>query len=492
MTPHRTLTLAAFLLAAAPVVASAARVPATVGPVRIDAGQTPGQYGLEFRDHGAPELTRAPLLAGWTADGDLRTSRTGGVVLLGRYGWVFGGPAPLRMRALGWGVAPDSRFVSEVLSTGDGGFVTVGDLGRGNLDGFGPDTARRWSIPVPVVTDQAVPQPPVALAATDVMYAAGGQASVIDARTGQVTARLDPQPGQPVARPAVAPDGSARLVTDPGAVAVSAYRPDGTRRWVLSLGDANATAPSVGPDGTTYLGTWGSGQTRRGRIVAVSPDGVVLWSARTGLRPARPAIDATGVVWTVTSDGTALGINRTGTIVWRRTVGRSGGVTAPWAVAADAGGVRIWMPPNLVALAPRAQGASRVDVALRMQRQTIRLIAPPTRCFAPTGGRPKSCVTRTVAGGTAVVTTPVDGTARLEIRTASGTLITGLGPYRVLAGTNRIHFTGSDGRICDVYSPCRLPRGQYTLRARVPVSGGRAVWRSTSFTVTSYKGTPVD
>lgn len=95
-----------------------------------------------------------------------------------------------------------------------------------------------------------------------------------------------------------------------------ALHPDGTPLWSFDPGQPLSNAsPALGPDGTIYVGTPGSGAP--GHLYAVNPDGSEKWGIETLARPSSPVVGADGVVYAGSGDWnlTALGA-ADGTAAW--------------------------------------------------------------------------------------------------------------------------------------------------------------------------------
>ena len=91
----------------------------------------------------------------------------------------------------------------------------------------------------------------------------------------------------------------------------------------LATGDQNAS-PSIGADGTIYIGTVGC-STSSGTcyVYAINPDGTVKWKFKTdgyyGRVFTAPAVGPDGTVYAVGLDpATLYAINPTGTLKWNR------------------------------------------------------------------------------------------------------------------------------------------------------------------------------
>jgi parallel beta-helix repeat protein len=109
--------------------------------------------------------------------------------------------------------------------------------------------------------------------------------------------------------------GSDGTIYVPTHKVIYAVNPDGTIKWVYALGyHAIFVSPSIGPDGTIYLG--GSDKA----LYALNPDGTLKWKYATKTRVSgTPSIGADGTIYILNS-GYLIAINPDGTQKWNCTV----------------------------------------------------------------------------------------------------------------------------------------------------------------------------
>ncbi|MFN8469698.1 MAG: PQQ-binding-like beta-propeller repeat protein [Caldilineaceae bacterium] len=114
--------------------------------------------------------------------------------------------------------------------------------------------------------------------------------------------------------PALAPDGSTIYIVD-ASTTLFAYSAAGVLQWSYSLsvppiGTANDQSPSVGADGTIYVGSPDE------YLYAINPNGTLKWRFQTGsgIR-ATPAIGSDGTIY-VGSDG-LYAVNPSGVQKWK-------------------------------------------------------------------------------------------------------------------------------------------------------------------------------
>jgi len=98
--------------------------------------------------------------------------------------------------------------------------------------------------------------------------------------------------------PSVGPDGT--VYVGSGNNAVYAFNSNGSLKWTVSTSLGVRSAPAIGPDGTIYVGTGD------GNLYAIDPDSTVKWvvaagSQRQGL--ASPAVGADGTIYVGSLDG---------------------------------------------------------------------------------------------------------------------------------------------------------------------------------------------
>ncbi|MCC6831574.1 MAG: hypothetical protein IT200_09540 [Thermoleophilia bacterium] len=509
----RPLALAAACLLAVPAAASAAPAPqAAVGPARADHPALT-RMGLEVRDDGpAPRVVAVPKIRGVLA-GDapgrgtstgypLRQLPSGEVLLLGRSGWTFHGPDLAHLGSAEIRDDLEGRFALYGWRfTEDGGVVGSSGLYDGGIVGLGPGLENRWAIPLDPGSATPAPMGPVmALAAGNRLYVFGGAPAVLDARTGATLAPIDTLPDGETPTAAVpAPDGTARAVTAAAGttggrylvrrVAVHRADTDGNLPWSTDVAvgqgalGVEASVPSVGPDGTTYIGVATSNGISRwdGRIVAVGPDGAVRWDVPVGGMPSRPAIDASGNVWTGTTLGEVVTLSPGGVVTHRRTLSDP---KASVTVAAYGDGV-LAQGAVMVRLTARTATAARPAASVALAPR-ITLQRPPLRCVAPAAGHPRTCLYRIGAAPPLRVTAPADGTADVAIapvrtilvKNARGRLVP-LRPARrtgrVLAGPNLLDLWGftSLATVCRTGWGCVVRPGDYRVTVTLRTGAAR-------------------
>lgn len=501
--------LAAGCALSLPTIAAAApQVPALAGPARSDA-MALTRLGLEVRDDVAPHVVAVPATAGIVADDApgglsggpyvLRRLPRGDLFLMGKNAWTYRGPDALHLRSPRFRDDLGGRF-GIILggATSDGGFVGQSSQTSEALVGLGPALLERWSSPF----TPGEPPPiaaPYTVAPGDHVYAFGGTPSVVNGRTGAVIATIGALPAdESVSEPVAAPDGGARVVTSVTETAartltrrITLYRvdPDGTVAWSTVVAEGAGTlgvaasAVSVAPDGTAYLGVATSNGISRwdGRLVAVGPDGAVAFDVPVGGMPSRPAIDAAGTVWSFTTTGRVVGVTPVGTVAFSR---RLAGPGDGGSVAAHRGGVLARSGALTVTMVPRPAGDAGTAPGVRLA-PSIRLQRRPFRCVAPPAGRPKTCLYRLDAALPLRIDAPSDGTADITIAPVRAILVDAgggrsvplkpaRGSVRVLAGVNLVQLDGFHSllSVCTPGPPCTVLPGDYrvtvTLRAAGP------------------------
>ena len=99
--------------------------------------------------------------------------------------------------------------------------------------------------------------------------------------------------------PSVGSDGTVYVGTDSGrAVAI---KPDGNVKWYVNTGKAIHCTPAIAKDGTIIFGSY------NGFVYAVHPDCKLKWSFKTSnWVESSPAIDSEGTVYIGSSDGNSM------------------------------------------------------------------------------------------------------------------------------------------------------------------------------------------
>ena len=84
------------------------------------------------------------------------------------------------------------------------------------------------------------------------------------------------------------------------------------QKWAFDTGGGVVSSPTVGSDGTIYLGS------NDGHLYAIRPDGTLRWKFETkGAVHSRPAIGADGTIYVGSWDHYLYAINPNGSLKWR-------------------------------------------------------------------------------------------------------------------------------------------------------------------------------
>ncbi len=94
---------------------------------------------------------------------------------------------------------------------------------------------------------------------------------------------------------------------------VALAREDGKPRWSVALGERVYSAPLVHDDGTVYVGSDAK------KLVAISPDGAVLWRLEVDGEADTGAVFAKDGTIVFAAGGSVLSVRRGGDVAWRFT-----------------------------------------------------------------------------------------------------------------------------------------------------------------------------
>src|SRR5690606_32182036 len=106
---------------------------------------------------------------------------------------------------------------------------------------------------------------------------------------------------------------------------VYAVNPDGTERWSVEVGHEVHSPPSIGGDGTVYVGADG--------VHAFNPDGSLLWAAGDGIVRTAPIVGADGAIYVGSEDGRVYALNPDGSVRWEYLAGSP--ISTPPAIGLD-------------------------------------------------------------------------------------------------------------------------------------------------------------
>ena len=110
--------------------------------------------------------------------------------------------------------------------------------------------------------------------------------------------------------PTVGPDGS--IYVGSNDQNLYAFNPDGTLKWHYSMGGGVSSSPAVGSGGTIYVGS------EDDNLYAINPDGTLKWKYTTGgpIFDSSPAIGPDGTIYVGSEDDNLYAINPDGTEKW--------------------------------------------------------------------------------------------------------------------------------------------------------------------------------
>lgn len=158
----------------------------------------------------------------------------------------------------------------------------------------------------------------VLVAATFAALVAHAHAQADGALRWSFTTLSSATTGNIVSSPSVGPDGTVYIGVEVGSSTSAtpsgrlfAVKPDGTQRWVFTTPDWVDSAPAIGGDGTIYFGCWD------GNLYALRPDGTKKWSfPAKGFIASSPALGADGTIYFGSSGGNLYAVNPDGTLKW--------------------------------------------------------------------------------------------------------------------------------------------------------------------------------
>ncbi len=106
-----------------------------------------------------------------------------------------------------------------------------------------------------------------------------------------------------------------------------AINPDGSKKWAFKTGGDVDSSPAIGSDGTIYVGSWDK------NLYAINPDGSQKWAFKTGKRVSSPAIGSDGTIYVGSYDKNLYAINPNGSKKWAFKTGD--GVDSSPAIGSD-------------------------------------------------------------------------------------------------------------------------------------------------------------
>jgi len=110
--------------------------------------------------------------------------------------------------------------------------------------------------------------------------------------------------------PAIGSDGTIYVGSSDGYV--YAINPNGTQKWRFQTGNTILSSPAIGYDGVLYIGS------RDSRVYAINPDGTEKWQFLTGASvDSSPTIGLDGTIYIGSKDHNLYAINPDGTKRWQ-------------------------------------------------------------------------------------------------------------------------------------------------------------------------------
>jgi len=100
-----------------------------------------------------------------------------------------------------------------------------------------------------------------------------------------------------------------------------AFEQDGTVKWNFTASGSVSSSPAIGDDGTIYFGVNTGHPDYYGFLYAVNPDGNEKWNYFTEGAVSSPAIGADGTIYFGSNDGNTYAIDPDGNIKWNYETG---------------------------------------------------------------------------------------------------------------------------------------------------------------------------
>lgn len=203
---------------------------------------------------------------------------------------------------------------------------------RDTLLAFGTDGSVVWRTGMPGLGTSSSP----AIASDGTVYVALGPGclSAVRPADGSVAWSYCGGGGTASGAPAVGGDGTVYFGTGLDLLAV---RPDGSLKWRIGVGAPPTASPAIGPDGTVYVTT--NGGPGLGGVYAVEAGGSLRWYYPASYTLSPPTVGANGTVYVGrgfgndTFGGAIFAINPDGSRQWFR--GLRGTAAAPATITDD-------------------------------------------------------------------------------------------------------------------------------------------------------------
>ncbi|HEY3756553.1 MAG TPA: PQQ-binding-like beta-propeller repeat protein [Opitutaceae bacterium] len=133
-----------------------------------------------------------------------------------------------------------------------------------------------------------------------------------------------------VSSPAVAADGT--IYFKDSTSTFYALNSDGSLKWEDTVNGASYASPTIGPDGTIYIGS--DDANNGGTLYAFNADGTTRWTFNAGSPIFTAAsLDASGNAYIATLGGTVYAVNTSGQSIWSYAAANS--ISSSPAIAAD-------------------------------------------------------------------------------------------------------------------------------------------------------------
>ena len=258
------------------------------------------------------------------------------------------GIGPVALGTLKWSYTVRKGINSSAVIGSDGTIYVGGDVAARGLMAFKPDGTLKWTFATGSDFINGLDTISSPAVATDgsVYIASGDRLFSVNADGSfRWSRQLD---GPIPSSPTIGSDGTVYVGTYGGKL--YAVASSGKVRWAFNAGNIIYSSPAIATDGTVYIGTGVTFSPNPGKLIAVNIDGTKKWEFTAGGAVASsPAIGADGTVYAGSSDGHLYAVSSAGSLTWKLKTGAV--INSSPAVATD-GTIYVGSGFNLIAVNP--------------------------------------------------------------------------------------------------------------------------------------------